>query len=349
MKKKPVSKILIVTQKVDINDADLGFFHDWIREFALNFDEVLCLCLQRGDYALAPNVRVYSLGKENRATKLSIALRFLRLVWRHRREYDAVFVHMNPEYVLLAGVLWRLLGKPIYLWYVHWAINARLWIAQTLVNGVFSVSKNTWPLSSAKLVPVGHGINVAKFLCKSDVSPDAPLLYVGRISRVKSIDVLLDAMEALNHGNGSKYRLTIVGEAITEKDKNYLTELKRHSAATYVSWVGPVKHDKIGAHYCASRALVNLSPNLQNDKVVYEAFASGRPVLLSNESFRSLLAEEANYFMYQHKNPTDLARAILNLDKIPSQALAKVRERVRSTSDLSETVRKIKHVYQASK
>jgi len=42
-------KLLIVTQKVDINDDVLGFFHDWIKEFAKNCEKVTVICLGKGE------------------------------------------------------------------------------------------------------------------------------------------------------------------------------------------------------------------------------------------------------------------------------------------------------------
>ena len=45
-------KLLIITQKVDINDDNLGFFHDWIKEFARQVENVIVICLQKGEYKL---------------------------------------------------------------------------------------------------------------------------------------------------------------------------------------------------------------------------------------------------------------------------------------------------------
>lgn len=57
-------RLLIVTQKVDRDDDLLGFFHQWICEFAKHCDFVTVICLEKGEYALPANVRILSLGKE---------------------------------------------------------------------------------------------------------------------------------------------------------------------------------------------------------------------------------------------------------------------------------------------
>ena len=92
-------KILIITQKVSINDPVLGFMHRWIEEFAKHFERVTVICLEKGEHHLSPEVKVLSLGKENGKSRLKYILKFLYYIWREKNNYDAVFVHMNQENV----------------------------------------------------------------------------------------------------------------------------------------------------------------------------------------------------------------------------------------------------------
>src|SRR3989338_3997811 len=94
-------KLLIITQKVDKNDPILGFFHRWLEEFAKNVEKLTVICLGKGEYDLPENVRVLSLGKESGHSKIKYLRRFYKYIWMERKNYDAVFVHMNPEYVIL--------------------------------------------------------------------------------------------------------------------------------------------------------------------------------------------------------------------------------------------------------
>ena len=50
--------ILIITQKVDRKDQLLGFFIDWLAVFAEKFEKVTVLCLEKGEFNLAENVKV---------------------------------------------------------------------------------------------------------------------------------------------------------------------------------------------------------------------------------------------------------------------------------------------------
>ena len=76
-------KLLICTQKVDTNDDNLGFFHDWIKEFARHCEKVTVICLYKGEYGLPKNVIVKSLGKENTHSLNSSPLRGRFFSGRH--------------------------------------------------------------------------------------------------------------------------------------------------------------------------------------------------------------------------------------------------------------------------
>ena len=125
-------KLLIITQKVDDHDDVLGFFVRWIEEFAKHAEKVTVICLQKGEYNLPHNVSVLSLGKETGKSRFTYFVRFFRYIWKLRSDYDTVFVHMNPIYVLLGGVFWKLWFKKIALWYTHKRVDLKLRIAEKL-------------------------------------------------------------------------------------------------------------------------------------------------------------------------------------------------------------------------
>ncbi len=158
-------RLLILTQKVDKNDDVLGFFYFWIKEFAKHCQSITVIALEVGDYdGLPKNVRVLSLGKENKKLqlfkRLKYILNFYKYIWQERKSYDSVFVHMNPEYVVLGGLFWRAFGKRISLWYTHKAVNLKLRLAEILVDVIFTASRESFRLPSKKVKVLGHGIRV---------------------------------------------------------------------------------------------------------------------------------------------------------------------------------------------
>ena len=219
-------KILIITQVLDTNHPILGFFHRWVEEFATQCAEVHVIALQVGEYHLPTNVVVHSLGKEMGQSRLKYLWRFYSLIWKYRKEYDSVFVHMNQIYVILGAPVWRLLRKKIGLWYAHGTVSQSLKMAVTLADTVFTSTPQGLQIDTPKRVIVGQGIDMELFSYKERTSNQIPRFIVdGRIAPSKNIDVLLRAC-ALVRDSGQKFIFTIVGAPITPKEHAYAKELK---------------------------------------------------------------------------------------------------------------------------
>lgn len=289
-------RLLITTQAVDKNDPILGFFHRWIEEFAAQVEHVEVICLREGEHTLPANVRVHSLGKEHgAASRAAYAWRALRLAWRLRREYDAVFVHMNPEYLITAGWLWALLRKPRALWYTHKSVNLRLRLGVFWANVVFSASKESFRLPTKKLQVLGHGIDLTQFAPRQRAAvPDGMLriFTASRISATKRLSEMLEALDALEV-QGVPFTFTVAGEPATEPDRAYAEELKRSIAArpyaARVKLLGPVAHAVMPELLAEQDVFLNLSATGSMDKAVLEPLAAGVPAVTSNEAFRELL------------------------------------------------------------
>jgi glycosyltransferase involved in cell wall biosynthesis len=279
-------KILIVTQVVDSQHTDLGFFHAWLLEFAKACDVVTVLCLQKGTFDLPSNVRVYSLGKETGASRFTKVQNLFRIVMRERNQYDVVFVHMNPEYIALCGFLWRILRKRIALWYVHKQVNLQLRFALKLVHVVFTTSKESFRLASPKVQVIGHGIPEAAFVERTyNKSGSKKILMVGRLSRSKGITTGICLLESL----GDTYELCIVGSTHTDADKEYAEELTtlvtEKKLEKRVRFVGGVSPEGVRKYYAESDVFLHTSTTGSTDKVVLEALAAGIPVVSSSEAF----------------------------------------------------------------
>ena len=305
-------RLLIITQKIDKNDDILGFFHRWILEFAKHFEFITVISLQVGEYNLPENVKVFSLGKEKVNTKdsplslqrtvlcvskLKYVFNFYKYIWQQRKNYDAVFVHMNPIYIVLGGLFWRLWKKKIGLWYTHKSVDTKLRIAEGWVNYIFTASDKSFRLKSKKLYIMGHGIDIEQFENrKLEVeSKKINILHIGRISRAKNVHLFAKVAEILKQ-NRIQFQINIVGDAITKEDKKYLKELRdnisNNELTEYFQFVGSISHTKVIEFYYKNDIFINLSDTGSLDKAVLEAMASGIQVLVSNEAFAEILSEE---------------------------------------------------------
>ena len=70
---------------------------------------------------------------------------------------------MNPEYVLLGGALWKLMGKKIGLWYAHGHLSGMLRVAHWITDVVFTSTTGGFNIPSPKRRVVGHGIDCERF------------------------------------------------------------------------------------------------------------------------------------------------------------------------------------------
>ncbi len=289
-------KLLIITQKVNKNDPILGFFHGWIIEFAKHFESITAICLEKGEYNLPANVKVLSLGKESGISRPKYLYNFYKYIWQERGNYDAVFVHMNPIYVLLGGLIWKFLSKKIYLWYTHKNVDLKLKIAVSFSSKVFSASKESFRYKTNKLTIMGHGIDTKIFCPRTDHLIDGhKIISVGRISITKNQHLLIEAFGLLVK-NFPDVRLIIVGDAITDGDfaykKQIIDRLMDLGLSNRVIFEGSVIPEKIVNYYRDADIFINLSSTGSLDKVVLESMASGNKILTSNEAFSSILPKE---------------------------------------------------------
>lgn len=296
-------KLLVITQVVDKNDSDLGFFHRWIELLAARAERVLVVCLKEGSHALPANVTVLSLGKEKGASRWQYVKRFYKIIWSRRKEYNGVFVHMNPEYIILGGLLWRLWGKKILFWYTHKAVNLRLRLAEMLATKIFTPSKESFRLRSKKVEITGHGIDVQEFdrtslrppTSRREAAPgklpQLRLLSVGRISPVKDLETVIKAVDELRK-RGVMAELDIVGDTKMPQDEEYKKTLADLIVAAglsnFIRMNGGVAYDKMGDIYRTHDLFVHTSRTGSIDKVVLEALAAGLTVFSSSEAFADL-------------------------------------------------------------
>lgn len=324
-------RMLILTQKVDINDDVLGFFHRWIIEFAKNCERVTIICLHKGEYDLPENVRVYSLGKEknnfqsvSRRTifkKFKYIFNFYRFVWRERKNYDGVFVHMNHEYVILGAPLWKIMGKKIGLWYAHGKVSLSLRVAEKLSDVIFTSTESGFRIKSGKVKVVGQGIDINKFnpsadgqksKVKSEEDKRFKIVTVGRISPIKDYEILIKAVEILDK-KGLKLQVDIIGQTDSGQ-KIYLENLKKmvseRKLENVINFLGSVPNKDLPFYLERGDIFVNMSHTGSLDKAILEAMACGLPVISSNEALLSVLGDYKDLLMFEKNNHNQLAEKI---------------------------------------
>lgn len=322
-------RLLILTQKVDRNDHNtLGFFHRWIEEFAKHCEQVTVVALGVGEYDLPQNVHVFSLGKESGASRFKYIFNFYRLIWRERKNYDAVFVHMNQVYVLMGGLLWKAWKKKFGLWYAHKNVGLGLRVAEKLADMIFTASRESFRLRSDKMHIVGHGIDTEAFKpSRKEAGEMFTVVTTGRVSPVKDYQTLINAIESLARENIFVH-VDIVGGPATTDDVKYFDRMQalvqERKLSSLISFRGSVSSKNVPDFLKKADLFVNMSGTGSLDKVVLEAMASGVPVITSNEAFIDVLGSNTNMLMFVPKDAYDLAekiKGIMALDAVKKEEL----------------------------
>lgn len=314
-------KLLYITQAIDLDDPTLSVYHNWAAEIGSRFESTEVICLKEGRHRLPPSIRVHSLGKE-RGSKSGVvyAWRFLKLVWQRRHDYDAVFVHMNQEYILIAGWLWKLLHKRIYLWRNHYAGSLFTDIAAAFCEKVFCTSKYSYTARYAKTILMPVGVDTKLFSPDATAAPrPSSLLFLARIAKSKRPELLLDAANVLDE-KGIAFTLDFYG-APRPEDSAYYTEMVTNMAKSQlqhkVTFNQGVPNEQLPAIYRSHQIFVNTSPAGMLDKTIFEAAACGCLVLAASPDWEVIAGEQ---FFFIPESLSQRIEAFLTLS--PSEVAA---------------------------
>ncbi len=288
-------RLLICTQGVDKDDPALGFFHEWIVELSKHFTSIEVVCLSQGRHSLPESVRVYSLGKESgRKSRLYYAVRFISLIVKLRSKYDVVFVHQNQEYVLLAGWLWRGLGKKVFMWRNHYAGSYVTDIAASLCDTVFCTSKHSYTMRYAKTVRMPIGVDTDIFVPDALPHAERSILFLGRIAPSKRPDILVEALGLLKERSIASTAV-LCGPTL-RTDEDYKSSLIRRIQELHltgrVSIRDGVPHTATPTLYATHEVFVNLSGSGMYDKTLFEAAASGCIVVALSRDFEESIGRQ---------------------------------------------------------
>lgn len=350
--------LLIITQKVDAEDDLLGFFVDWIREFAKHFNRVFVITLAKGDYQLPKNVFIYSLGKERGTRKTVRLIAFYKLLFTLVPKSSGIFAHMSPIFAVASWPIAALFGKRIVLWYLHRSVTLRLKLAEKICYKIATSARESLNIKSKKIIELGHGIDIEKFRKTQrnwdDVvlSKSFNILSVGRISRIKDYETLIKAAGILKD-KGLDFRLKIAGRPVMSYDFEYFQKLKKLvgdlGLENFIEFTKFVPYSQISDFYKKSDIFINLAPKGGIDKAVLEAMAAGCLTLVSNEVFGKYLGDLKRFLVFKHNDPNNLAEKILGLLKLPEQKIKDIsgflEESVRISHSISNTINKISQLF----
>ena len=328
-------KLVFVTQQVDPEHPALAATVPKIRALAGLVEEVVVLADGAVPGVLPSNCRIRTFRssfKAGRGAKFEAELASELSGLRG----GAVVAHMCPIYAVLAAPLVRPLRIPLVLWFTHWRASRLLRAAERVSTAVVSVDERSFPLPSAKLRAIGHGIDLTEFTCDPGSGNRAlRLVALGRYSSAKGLDVVLRGVAAA----GESVSLDVHGPTLSGEERAHRAELARLAGELgidgRVALGDAVSRTDVPGLLAAHDGLVNNMRAGAPDKVVYEAAASCRPVLASNPVFDSFLAPAQRF---RREDPEDLAEKIRALEALDAESRARLGQRLRERVESGHSV-----------
>ncbi|MFZ2803653.1 MAG: glycosyltransferase [Patescibacteria group bacterium] len=271
-KKATRRAIMVCVQAVDQTDPYMGYFVSWLEKAAESFSKIDVLALRVGTYSLPPNVQVFPLRRTGSRSRLAVVWNLWRLSWNRRRNYSGVFVRGDAQYVVLAGWLWRALGKRVVLWYAHFQPNRYLdtacRIAQTTVTSV----PEAFGSRACEAIPIGQGIDGQRFPANTGLrSLPYRVLVFGRVSEAKKIVELV--RDFRTSATAEALHLFIVGRPLKEDyGAAVRSEVVQTEGCTWIEEDVPFEHVP---SLMASYDILCSSTSASLDKVILEGIFSG--------------------------------------------------------------------------
>lgn len=340
-------RLLVIAQTVDVKNPVLGFFHEWLVALAPSFTSLQVICLYEGEHMLPETVQVHSLGKE-RGEKHSLlyAIRFYHTLWRLRGSYDAVFVHMNEEYVLLAGWIWMIQKIPVFMWRNHYAGSLRTWLASLFVTKTLCTSRYSYTARFKKNILMPVGVDIERFPFSPATHKPRTMLFLARMAPSKQPELLIDALGLLAK-KGISFTATFCGDPAPGDDA-YYESLKDRAAYNGVDrrvfFLKGVPHAQTSSLFSTHEIFVNTSRSGMFDKTLFEAAATGALVVASSLDFADSVPEELSF---TDADPNDLCLKLENLigsSEEHKQALRKNLREYAEKQSLSELSQQISSV-----
>lgn len=222
-----------------------------------------------------------------------------------------------------------------------------------LSNNLAEDSKSVG-ISSKKVCVIPNGINFNQFSPEVDgtdirkklsiADDEKVILFVGRLSLVKRVDILIDVTKRLSK-EGLRVKAVIVGDG---EYRDYYHKLAE--PANNIIFTGPVSHSEIQKYFAMADVfmLPSLSEGLPN--VLLEVAACAKPIVATNTGgISDIVIHGKTGFLVDQGDPDtfiEYIRLILSDEELSKKLGNNAYEHVRKEFDWSVIIKKYKQIYE---
>lgn len=209
-----------------------------------------------------------------------------------RKKIDIIYVHQLGIFVALIFPLKFFLKFRIYFWRAHTYHSKFTFIYYFLSDKIFSTNKKTiydYKLFNKKIFYIGQMVEVNLFKNLKTSFKSRKFLYIGRVTEIKKIHVMIDFVEYYNYHNSEKIYLDIFGpRSYIKQDTDYFNIINKSidtkKLKQYVRLKGIIKRKDFPIILKDYFGYFNFSDGAI-DKSVLEAALCGLLIFSNNDAF----------------------------------------------------------------
>jgi glycosyltransferase involved in cell wall biosynthesis len=169
-----------------------------------------------------------------------------------------------------------------------------------------------------KVSVIPNGVDVQMFADNNErimLEGDPSVLFVGHLSRLKGVDILIQAITKLR-SELPNIRLHIVGGGSAS---HFEAQAKKEGVEKYVIFHGLAAHSILPAYYKSADICIFPSRHEGFGIVILEAMASGIPVIASDiPSFRETISNGIDGILFKSGDVDALTNEVVNLYQNPN-------------------------------
>jgi len=308
---------------------------------------------------LSDNVTSYSTNSKTKLFYYFNALKLGKKLFK-QTQYDLI-VCQDPFLTGLIGLKLKKKYGAKLLIHFHGDYKFPFWFVVKAADGIRVMSNGQKEklikkgIVKEKIYVISTPIDVEKFLsfgCHSHESEnpesrEKTVLYVGRLEKVKNLELLLNTFKLLITNHQLPITLEIIG---TGNEENNLKKLaKKLNISNQVKFLGKLLQNKIIEHYYNSNIVVLPSKSESFGKVLVEAGACGKPVVATmTTGAKEIVQDGITGFLVPIGDEKALAGRILELlnnGGLAKKMGAQAREFVKQNFDGNIQLQKIRDMW----